>query len=121
MNEENGIKPQVEKAVTKFAKDYIGVTPKSVVVDIHAQSVLATLQGIIPPVEKDYANGEPEGGDLLEKCYSNAFDTTKKAFEAELENILGQVVESSMLRIDPRSGNAVMILNLTDESPAQKQ
>ena len=120
MNEENSIKQQVEEAVATFTYDYMGVTPKSVVVDIHSRSVLATLQGIIPPVERDYAKGE-ESRDLIEKCYNNVFDVTKKAFEAALEDILGQVIQSSMLRVNPESGDGVMIFNLADRSPVQEQ
>jgi len=82
---------------------------------------LATLQGIIPPVEKDYAEGEPAGRDLLVKCYNNVFDVAKKAFEAALENMLGQVIQSSMLTVNPKSGDGVMIFNLADGSPAQEQ
>jgi len=121
MEENNNLKQQVEEAVATFAYDYMGVTPKSVVADIHSCSVLATLQGIIPPVERDYAEGEPEARDLLEKCYNNVFDVAKKAFEAALENILGQVIQSSMLTVNPESGNGVMIFNLADRSPVQEQ
>jgi len=121
MEEDNNLKQQVEEAVATFAYDYMGVTPKSVVVDIHSRSVLATLQGIIPPVEKDYAKGEPEGRDLLEKCYNNVFDVAKKAFETALENMLGQVIQNSMLRVNPESGVGVMIFNLADKAPVQEQ
>jgi len=121
MGEDNSIKQQVEEAVAAFAYDYMGVTPKSVVADIHSFSVLATLQGIVPPVEKDYAEGEPEGRYLLEKCYNNVFDVAKKAFETALENILGQVIQSSMLTVNPESGDGVMIFNLADRSPDQEQ
>ena len=120
MNEDDGIKQQVEEAVATFAYDYMGVTPKSVVIDIHSCTVLATLQGIIPPVEKEYAEGEPAGRYLLEKCYNNVFDVAKKAFEAELDNILGQVIQSSMLTINPKSGDGVMIFNLADRSSVQE-
>ena len=121
MEENNNLKQQVEETVATFAYDYMGVTPKSVVADIHSCSVLATLQGIIPPAEKDYARDEPAGRDLLEKCYNNVFDVAKKAFEAELENMLGQVIQSSMLRVNPESGDGVMIFNLADKSPVQEQ
>jgi len=121
MEEDNNLKRQVEGAVATFAYDYMGVTPKSVVVDIHSCSFLATLQGIIPPAEKDYAQGEPKGRDLLETCYNNAFDVAKKAFETALEDILGQVIESAMLRVNPESGDGVMIFNLADKSPVQEQ
>ncbi len=121
MEEDSILKKQVEEAVATFAYDYMGVTPKSVVADIHPCSVLATLHGIIPPVEKDFANGDLEGRDLLEKCYNNVFDVAKKAFEAALENILGQLVQSSMLTVNPESGDGVMIISLADRPPAQEQ
>jgi len=119
MGEENSIKQQVEEVVATFAYDYMGVTPKSVVVDIHSRSVLATLHGIIPPAERDYAKGE-ESRELIEKCYNNVFDVAKKAFEAALEIILEQVIQSSMLRVNLESGTGVMIFNLADRSPAQE-
>ena len=92
MGKENSIKQQVEEAIATFAYDYMGTTPKSVVADIHSDSVTATLQGIVPPVEKDFDNDDPEGRDFLEKCYNNVYDVAKKAFEAALENMLGQVI-----------------------------
>ena len=120
MEEGDNLKQQVEEAVATFAYDFMGVTPKSVVVDIHSCSVLATLQGIIPPVERDYAKA---GGsrELIEKCYNNVFDAAKKAFEAALENMLGQVIQSSMLSVNPESGDGVMIFNLADRPPIQEQ
>lgn len=121
MGKENSIKQQVEEAIATFAYDYIGVTPKSVVADIHSYSVIANLQGIVPPVEKDFANDDPEGRDLLEKCYNNVYDVAKKAFEAALENILGQAIQSSMLRIDPKSGHGVMIFNFANRLTMQEQ
>lgn len=119
MEEDNNLKQQVEEAVATFAYDFMGVTPESVVIDIHSHSILATLQGIIPPVERDYAK-EEESRELIEKCYNNVFDVAKKAFEAALENILGQVIQSSMLRVNPESGDGVMIFNLADRSPVQE-
>lgn len=121
MEEDNILKQQVEEAVETFAYDYMGVIPKSVVVDIHSCSVLATLRGIIPPVEKEYAKCELEGRYILEKCYNNVFDVSKKAFEAALENILGRGIRSSMLTVNPESGDGVMIFNLADRSPVQEQ
>ena len=81
---------------------------------------MPTFLCFIHPVEKDYDKGE-ESRELIEKCYNNAFDVAKKALEAALENILGQVIESSMLRVNPESGDGVMIFNLADRSPGQEQ
>ena len=115
MEKNNTLKQKVEKAVATYACDYLGIKPKSLVIDIHSCSVLATLQGIIPPVERDYAKGK-QSRELIEKCYENVFDVSKKAFEVALENILGQVIQSSMLRVNPESGNGVIVFNLAERS-----
>jgi uncharacterized protein YbcI len=120
MEEDSTLKQEVEKAVVTFACDYLGVKPKSVVIDIHSCSVLATLQGIIPPAERDYAKAE-ESRELIEKCYENVFDVSKKTFEAALEKIVGQVIQSSMLRVNPESGDGVMVFNLAERSSVQEQ
>lgn len=120
MEEDDKLKQQVEEAVTTFASDFMGVKPKSVVADIHSCSVLATLQGIIPPVERDYAKGQ-ESRELIEKCYNNVFDVSKKTFESVLEKMLGKIILSSMLRVNPESGDGVMLFNLADRSSAPEQ
>ena len=117
-NVRSQLKQQVEEAVTTFACDYMGVKPKSVVADVHSCSIVATLQGIIPPVERDYAKGQ-ESRELIEKCYNNVFDVSKKVFEKSLEDMLGKVIQSSMLRVNPESGDGVMLFNLADMSPLQ--
>jgi len=115
MDEDNTLKRQIEEAVETFVFDYLGITPKSVGIDIHSNSVLAILQGIIPPVEREYAKGQ-ESRELIEKCYENVFAVSKKAFEATLEKILGRVIQGSMLRVNPESGNGVIVFNLAERS-----
>ena len=120
MDEDSTLKQEVEKAVVTFACDYLGVKPRLVVIDIHSCSVLATLQGIIPPAERDYAKGK-ESRELIEKCYENVFDVSKKAFEAALEIILGKAIQSSMLRVNTESGSGVIVFNLAERSTTQEQ
>lgn len=115
MEQDDTLKTQIEDVVAKFANDYMGVKPKSIIADLHSHSVLATLQGIIPPVERDYAR-EGESRELVEKCYNSVFDVSKKALESALESILGKVVESSMLRVNLESGNGVMVFNLRERT-----
>jgi uncharacterized protein YbcI len=115
MEQDETLKQQVEEAVSKFAGDFMGVSPKGVVADIHTSSVLVTLRGIIPPIEKDYAK-ETESRELVEKCYNNVFDVSKKAFESVLENILRRAVHSSMLRVNLDSGDGVMVFNIEERT-----
>jgi len=120
MEQEDKLKLQIEEVVAKFADDYMGAKPKSIVADVHSRSVLVTLQGIIPPVERDYAK-EGESRELVEKCYNSVFDVSKKAFESALESILGRTVQSSMLNVNLESGDGVMVFNLEEKTPAKKQ
>lgn len=106
--------------VAEFAGDYMGVTPKSIVVDVHEHSILVTLKGIIPPVERDYAR-ERESRELVERCYHSVFDVSKKAFKSALENILGRAVQSSMLRVNLESGDGVMVFNIEERTTAQER
>jgi len=118
MEQDDKLRTQIEDVVTKFANEYMGVKAKSIVADVHSRSVLVTLQGIIPPVERDYAK-EGESRDLVEKCYNSVFDVSRKAFESALESILGQVVQSSMLRVSLESGDGIMVFNLEGTTPVQ--
>jgi len=120
MEDNNKLKQQIEEAIARFARECMGITPRSVVADIHSCSLLATLQGIIPPAERDYAKGR-ESRELIEKCYHDVFDVSKKTFEKSLEDILGKVVQSSMLRVNPESGDGVMLFNLEEVSPVQER
>lgn len=120
MEEDNKLKRQVEEAVATFACEYMGIKPKSVVADIHSCSIIATLEGIIPPAERDYAEGR-ESRELIEKCYNNVFDVSKGVFERTLEDMLGKVVQSSMLRVNPASGDGVMLFNFADASLPQQR
>lgn len=120
MEQEDRLKQKVERAVSQFAGDCMGVAPKSIVVDIHEHSILVTLRGIIPPVERDYAK-EGESRELIEKCYHSVFDVSKKAFENTLESILGQAIHSSMLNVNPESGDGVMVFNIKERAIAQER
>ena len=111
MNTQEGLDQQVVKVVTKFTDEYLKMTPESVLVDIHPHCVLVTLQGIVSPAEKDYARGE-QACELIEKCYSSSFNIIRRPLEKALGRILGQLIESSVLRVVLESGNCVMIFNL---------
>ena len=111
MDTQLALEQQVVKVVTKFANEYLKMTPESVLVDIHPHCVLVTLQGIVSPAEKDYARGE-QAGELIEKCYSNSFSIIRKPLEKAVGRILGKIIENSVLRVVLESENCVIIFNL---------
>ncbi|MBE0537876.1 MAG: DUF2294 family protein [Phycisphaerae bacterium] len=118
MNKQKSLKQQVRNAAAEFVGEHLRWTPKAILIDMHAAQCILTLQHIVPPVEKEFAHGDAERRALLERCYSDAFDAAKENFECTLANIVDRPVESSMLRIDPESGNGVMIVSFTGQRPA---
>jgi len=121
MKKEKSLKQQLRNAAAAFVGEYLRVTPKSILVDLHAADVVITLQGIVPPVEKDFAHGDVERRALLERCYGDAFDAAKTDFANTLETIMDRAVESSMLRIDLESGSGVMIVSLAGKPPVKTE
>jgi len=114
MGIEEGAKQRVIEAVVKFEKSQMSVTPESVSVDFHPNSLVVTLQNATCPAEKSYARNR-EARELLEKLYTEVFEATRPILEASIEDILGHRVERSRFSLDPESGNAVILVVFVDE------
>jgi len=99
---------QIAEAVTAFAKYHMPITPKLVAAGIYSHCVIATLRNIVAPVERKYA-GEEKSCRLLEEFYGNIFDAKKRLLEVGVENILGQLIGNSILWVDLKSGNGVIM------------
>jgi len=115
MEREKQLQGQIAQALIRFAEVHLRVKPRGALADIHAHSVVAILEDIVPPVERDYAR-DNKNHELLDKSYAGVFDCTRRMAEAELERILGRRIKNSILRVDPESGNAFLVFNLTDGS-----
>jgi uncharacterized protein YbcI len=99
---------QIAEALSAFAKSHMPITPNLVSVGIHPHCVVATLRDIVAPVEKNYAENE-KSCRLLEEFYGNIFGAKKRLLEVAVENILGKLVGNSMLWVDLKSGNGVIM------------
>jgi len=99
---------QIAKALTAFAKAHMPITPNLISVSIHPHCVVAALQDIIAPAEKNYAEKE-KSCRLLEEFYDNIFNAQKRLLEAAVENILGRLIGSSILWVEPKSGDGVIM------------
>jgi len=99
---------QIAEAMTTFAKYHMPIAPKLVSVGIHPHCVVATLRDIVAPAEKNYAEKE-KSCRLLEEFYGNIFNAKKRLLEVAVENILGQLIGNSILWVDPKSGDGVIM------------
>ncbi len=108
MHKKEKLQWEIAEAVAAFAKYHMPITPRSVSVGIHPYCVVATLRGIVAPAEKNYAEDE-KSCKLLEDFYANIFNGNKKIVQVEVENILGQLIRNSILWIDPKSGDGVIM------------
>ena len=113
MELENQLQGQIAQVLIRFAEIHLRAKPRAALVDIHEHSILVTLEDILPPVERDYAR-DNEGYELLDKSYTRVFACMRRMAEIELELILGRRIKNSILRVDPESGNALLVFNLAD-------
>ncbi|MFA5239885.1 MAG: Na-translocating system protein MpsC family protein [Phycisphaerae bacterium] len=104
---------QIAEATTAFAKSNMPVTPDLVSVGIHPHCVIAALRAIIAPAEKNYAEKE-KSCRLVEEFYDNIYNAEKKILETAVENILGRLIESSILWVEPKSGNGVIMFTFAE-------
>ena len=114
MEHEKQLQTRIAQALMRFAEVHMHVKPHAALVDIHEHSIVITLENIVPPVERDYAR-DNKNHDLLDKSYAGVFGCTRQMAETELEQIVDRSVKSSMMRVDPESGNALLVFNLSEK------
>jgi len=113
MDHEKQLQDRIARVLMRFAEVHLRVKPRAALVDVHTHSIVATLEDIVPPVERDYAR-DNKNHELLDKSYAGVYDCTRRMAEAEVERILDRRIKNSILRVDTESGNAFLVFNLTD-------
>jgi uncharacterized protein YbcI len=113
MEYEKQLQDRTAQVLMRFAEVHLRVKPRAALVDIHAHSVVVTLEDIVPPVERDYAR-ENKGHELLDRSYAGVYDCTRRMAEAEVERILDRRIKNSILRVDLESGNAFLVFSLAN-------
>jgi len=99
---------QIAEAMAMFARYHMPIAPKLVSVSIHPHCVVATLRNIVAPAERNCAR-EEKSCRLLEEFYGNIFNAEKRVLEVAVGNILGQLIGNSILWVDPKSGDGVIM------------
>jgi len=113
MEQEKQLQARVARVLMQFAEVHLRIKPRAALVDIHEHRIVVTLEDVVPPVERDYAR-DNRGHELLDKSYAGVFECTRQMAETELEQILGRTIKCSIMRVDPESGNALMVFSLAE-------
>jgi uncharacterized protein YbcI len=96
----------------------MSVTPQSVAVDLQDSHLLVTLRGAMCLAERAYASDD-RARELLERLYSESFDTVKSALESAITEITHRPIERSRMDVDPLSGDAAILFTFGGAMPPQ--
>jgi uncharacterized protein YbcI len=105
---------RIARMLMRFIESHMHFKPRKALVDVHEHSIVATLDDIVPPVERDYAR-EHKHNDLLDQSYTRVFESVRHLLEIEIEQILDRRVNNSLLRVDADSGNGYVVFNLAEQ------
>lgn len=108
MRKDKGIDRRISEAATEFLMDQMSMTPTSVSVDIHPDSIVVTFRGSTSPGERDCAR-DSQGRERIERCYHQLFQVTAPPLEAAVGTIVGKPIERSRLSLDAFSGDGVIL------------
>jgi uncharacterized protein YbcI len=109
------IKKRIVKTITKFGQELLSITPSSILVNIHNNSLVVMLENIISPAEENLAIFGKEGAKLLKELYSLQFGAIKSLLEKTIGEIMGQHPAHSQMTIDPDSKSGVIFFTFEKE------
>ncbi len=113
MEQDKQLQGRIAQTLMRFAEVHLQVKPHTALVDIHEHSIVATLENILPPVEQDYVR-DNQDHELLDKSYAGVYGCMRRMVEIELEQLVNRGIKSSIMRVDPESGNAFLLFNLAN-------
>ncbi len=102
---------RIADVVNSYCHDQMGMSPKKISVDIHDQLITVTLEGVSHPAELNLAK-EQLSRSMLQKIYSELFDVSKSILHSSVHRIMDKTVIHSFFTVDPKYGNAVIVLFL---------
>jgi len=115
MDEQERLKCRVAEAVTAFQREQMSLAVEAAWVDFHPGFVVVTTRGAVCPAEQRCAQ-DKEARDLIQRLYSDLFDSCKGLIERQIEEILGRPVTQSRLSVDPESGDHIVFFACAAEA-----
>ncbi len=116
MDHEERLRRHIADLISAFEREQMSLSPVSVSLALHPNSLEVTLCGAVRPAELALAR-DGEMARLLERFYAAAFDACKGELEQAVASILGRDMTRSKLAIDPQSGDGVLLFALGEARP----
>ncbi len=104
-------KKLIGEEVKKFFSEQMSINPEEVIVDMHSDCIVVTLQNAIPAAEVAYAS-DNNSSYLLSEFYGDMYQQSKSLLESSLKDAAGIRIADSCINYHPKSGNLIVIINL---------
>jgi len=108
------VEERIATAITRFEIAQMATRPESVSVALRPNHVVATLEGVACPAERDYST-DAISRRRLDELHARTFEAAKMDLENEVAGILGREVSNSSYTVDPQTGSGVILLALAAE------
>ena len=111
MDTQEKLKQQVADAARGFFEEHMSMTPESILVDIHSDCLVVTLNNAICMAETAYTK-EELSRNLLARFYKDTFDASKLIFESSVGKVIPQRITESFMSLHPESGKCVIVVSV---------
>ena len=120
MDSEEKLKQQVTEVAKSFFAGHMSLKPESIVVDIHSDCLVITLEKVIPRAETAYIQ-DASSQDRLERIYKDTYDASKLIFETALGKVYPQGVTGSCMSTHAALGKCVIVVSVCSGNSKQAQ
>lgn len=120
MDNEEKLKQQVTEVAKRFFAEHMSMKPESIVVDIHSDCLVITLEKVIPQAETAYIQ-DVLSQDRLERFYKDTYDASKLIFETAVGKVFPQRITGSCMSIHPSLGKCVIVVSVCSDKAKKGQ
>ncbi len=106
------VREKISELVREYGNEQMSIRPKAISVDVHSQSVVVILEGVLHPAEINMAK-ERFSRDLIERMYAELFNVSKPILQSRMERLLHRSIDRSFFAVEPQFGNAVIVFFLS--------
>jgi uncharacterized protein YbcI len=115
------IEAAICEGIGRFEREYRGRGPKDIRAFLLDDFVIVRLQGLLTPAEQQLAKFPSEKGrDLLKQVRCHLIETAKPLIQAMVQEITGVKMVSLHHDVSTVTGEAFVVLTLTEPPPCRQ-
>ena len=116
MKTQGEIEAAICEGIGRFEQEHMGRGPKEIHAHLLGDLLVVRLQGVLSAAEQHLIKTSPteKGRSLLKQVRTQMMETARPALEAMVKNITGVKVVSLHYDISTTTGEAVILLTLTE-------